>query len=81
MFSRAPRASWSCRSSARGCPAASRWSRTPATCSTDSAGVALALVTITLAARPPTARSTFGLARAEILAAAVNAAVLLGLGA
>ena len=48
---------------------------------TDSAGVALALVAITLAARPPTARRTFGLARAEILAAAVNAAVLLGLGA
>lgn len=34
-----------------------------------------------MAARPPTARRTFGLARAEILAAAVNAAVLLGLGA
>ncbi|WP_319987499.1 cation diffusion facilitator family transporter [Lentzea kristufekii] len=48
---------------------------------TDSAGVALALVAITLAARPPTAKRTFGLARAEILAAAVNAAVLLGLGA
>ncbi|MDX8143179.1 cation diffusion facilitator family transporter [Lentzea sp. BCCO 10_0061] len=48
---------------------------------TDSAGVALALVAITLAARPPTAKRTFGLARAEILAAAANAAVLLGLGA
>jgi cobalt-zinc-cadmium efflux system protein len=46
----------------------------------DSGGVALALVAITLAARPATAERTFGLVRAEILAAAVNAAVLLGLG-
>ncbi|MBG0830348.1 cation transporter [Planomonospora sp. ID67723] len=48
---------------------------------TDTAGIALALVAITLAARPATAKWTFGLARAEILAAAVNAAVLFGLGA
>ncbi|GII02047.1 cation diffusion facilitator family transporter [Planobispora takensis] len=48
---------------------------------TDTAGVALALVAITLAGRPATPRWTFGLARAEILAAAVNAAVLFGLGA
>jgi len=47
---------------------------------TDTGGVALALVAITLAARPATSRRTFGLARAEILAAAVNAAVLLGFG-
>ncbi|MBG0823639.1 cation transporter [Planomonospora sp. ID91781] len=48
---------------------------------TDSAGIALALAAIVLAARPATSRRTFGLARAEILAAAVNAAVLFGLGA
>ncbi|MFI6514945.1 cation diffusion facilitator family transporter [Spirillospora sp. NPDC050679] len=47
---------------------------------TDTAGVALALVAITLAARPAAGRRTFGLARAEILAAAVNAAVLLAVG-
>lgn len=46
----------------------------------DSGGVALALVAITVAARPATPERTFGLVRAEILAAAVNAAVLLGLG-
>ncbi|GAA3150544.1 cation diffusion facilitator family transporter [Planomonospora alba] len=48
---------------------------------TDSAGIALALVAALLAARPATAKRTFGLARAEILAAALNAAVLFGLGA
>jgi cobalt-zinc-cadmium efflux system protein len=46
----------------------------------DTGGVALAVVAITLAARPATPGRTFGLVRAEILAAAANAAVLLGLG-
>lgn len=47
---------------------------------TDSAGLLLALTAITLAQRPASSRRTWGLARAEILAAAVNAAVLLGVG-
>lgn len=46
----------------------------------DSVGLALALVGVTLAQRPPTSTRTWGLARAEILAAALNAAVLLALG-
>lgn len=44
---------------------------------TDAAGVAIALIAATLAARPATKARTFGLQRAEILAALVNA-VLLG---
>ncbi|WP_017606798.1 cation diffusion facilitator family transporter [Nocardiopsis alkaliphila] len=43
---------------------------------TDSLGVALALVAVWIAARPATSERTFGLQRAEILAAAVNAIVL-----
>lgn len=46
----------------------------------DSAGLALALVGVMLAQRPATSTRTWGLARAEILAAALNAAVLLALG-
>lgn len=46
---------------------------------TDLAAVALALGASYLAARPAGPRSTFGLHRAEILAALVNAVVLLGL--
>ncbi len=44
----------------------------------DAGGVALALVATTLAQRPPSARRTFGWQRLEILAAAVNAVLLLG---
>jgi cobalt-zinc-cadmium efflux system protein len=43
---------------------------------TDAAGLALALIAITLAQRPATPQRTWGLARAEVLAAAVNAAAL-----
>ncbi len=47
----------------------------------DAAGVALALLAIWFAARPATARQTFGYYRMEILAAVVNAVVLFGLAA
>lgn len=47
---------------------------------TDAAGLALALVAIHLANRPATERRTFGYARAEILAAVVNALLLFGVG-
>lgn len=47
----------------------------------DAAGVALALLAIWFAARPATARQTFGSYRMEILAAVVNAVVLFGLAA
>jgi cobalt-zinc-cadmium efflux system protein len=47
---------------------------------TDVAGLALALVAIALAQRPPTLTRTWGLARAEILAAGVNAVVLIAVG-
>ena len=46
----------------------------------DAAGVALALVAASFAARPATAARTFGFARAEILAAVVNAVLLLTVG-
>ncbi|MET7427299.1 cation diffusion facilitator family transporter [Dactylosporangium sp. NPDC005555] len=46
----------------------------------DAGGVALALSATLLAARPATGRRTFGWARAEILAAAVNGLVLAGMG-
>ncbi len=46
----------------------------------DAAGVALALVAATFARRPATASRTFGLARAEILAAVVNGVLLLSVG-
>ena len=47
---------------------------------TDAAGVGLALFAATMAARPATLTRTFGWQRAEVLAAAVNAAVLLAVG-
>lgn len=46
----------------------------------DVAGVALALVAAVFAARPPTPERTFGFQRAEILAAVVNAVLLLTVG-
>jgi cobalt-zinc-cadmium efflux system protein len=46
---------------------------------TDAAGVGLSLLAVYVAARPATDRRTFGYARAEILAATVNALVLLGM--
>jgi cobalt-zinc-cadmium efflux system protein len=45
----------------------------------DAAGVGLSLLAVLFAMRPPTQRRTFGYARAEILAAVVNAVVLFGL--
>lgn len=45
---------------------------------TDFLGIAIALVAVTLAQRAPTARRTFGWQRLEILAAAVNGLLLLG---
>ena len=44
----------------------------------DAAGIGLILLAIWFAARPPTTRRTFGYQRLEILAAIVNAVVLLG---
>jgi cobalt-zinc-cadmium efflux system protein len=46
----------------------------------DAAGVGLALVAASFAARPPTTARTFGFARAEILAAVVNGVLLLTVG-
>jgi cobalt-zinc-cadmium efflux system protein len=46
----------------------------------DAGGVALALGAALLAARPVSGRRTFGWARAEILAAAVNGLILAGMG-
>jgi cobalt-zinc-cadmium efflux system protein len=48
---------------------------------TDMAGVALALGAVSLAQRPATPRRTFGYARAEVLAAVVNAVLLLAVAA
>src|SRR5215471_4886241 len=45
----------------------------------DTAGIGLSLLAAYVAARPPTARRTFGYARAEILAAMANAVLLLGM--
>jgi cobalt-zinc-cadmium efflux system protein len=45
----------------------------------DSFGLGLSLLAVYMAGRPPTARRTFGYARAEILAAMANAVLLLGL--
>jgi cobalt-zinc-cadmium efflux system protein len=45
----------------------------------DAAGLGLSLLAVYMASRPPTARRTFGYARAEILAAMANAVLLLGL--
>jgi cobalt-zinc-cadmium efflux system protein len=47
----------------------------------DAAGVGLSLLAVWFASRPPTAKRTFGYARAEILAAVINALLLLGLAA
>lgn len=48
---------------------------------TDVAGLSLALVAATLASRPATDERTWGYRRAEVLAAAAQAAVLLAVGA
>jgi cobalt-zinc-cadmium efflux system protein len=45
----------------------------------DAGGVALSLLAVLFAMRPATPRRTFGYARAEILAAVVNAVVLFGM--
>ena len=45
---------------------------------TDVGGLALALFAVWVAARPPTPEKTYGYYRVEILAATVNALVLLG---
>jgi cobalt-zinc-cadmium efflux system protein len=47
----------------------------------DAAGVGLSLLAAWFAARPPTTRRTFGYARAEILAAMLNALLLLAMTA
>lgn len=47
---------------------------------TDAAGLAIALVAAQLMLRPPTARRTWGLRRAEVLAALAQSAVLLAVG-
>lgn len=47
---------------------------------TDALGLAVALAAVTLAGRPPDSRRTFGLGRLEVLAAALNALLLLGVG-
>jgi cobalt-zinc-cadmium efflux system protein len=46
----------------------------------DAGGVALSLGAVMLAARPATNRRTFGWARAEVLAAALNGLLLAGIG-
>lgn len=46
---------------------------------TDVGGLALALLAIRFAERPPTPQRTYGYYRAEILAAVINAVVLLGI--
>jgi cobalt-zinc-cadmium efflux system protein len=48
---------------------------------TDAAGIAMSLVAIHFAGRPPSERRTFGFARAEILSAVLNAVLLFGMGA
>lgn len=47
---------------------------------TDAVGLAVALAAAVLAGRPPSARRTFGFGRLEVLAAAVNAVLLLAVG-
>lgn len=47
---------------------------------TDASGIAVALIAVGLAARPATNARTFGMQRAEILAALVNALALAGIG-
>lgn len=48
---------------------------------TDAVGLAMALLAIRIAGRPASERRTFGYARAEILAAVLNAVLLFGVGA
>jgi len=48
---------------------------------TDAAGITLALIAARLARRPPSPRRTFGWQRVEILAAALNGLLLLGVAA
>jgi cobalt-zinc-cadmium efflux system protein len=48
---------------------------------TDALGIGLALLAVRMAGRTPTVRRTFGWQRAEVLAAAANALLLLGLAA
>jgi len=47
---------------------------------TDALGLGVAFAAVTLAGRPATSRRTFGLGRLEVLAAALNALLLLGVG-
>src|SRR5215470_9852145 len=47
----------------------------------DAAGLGLSLLAVVFAMRPATVRRTFGYARAEILAAVINAVVLFGMSA
>ncbi|CAL9368347.1 cation diffusion facilitator family transporter [Streptomyces sp. NPDC090994] len=47
---------------------------------TDAVGLGMALLAVHFAGRPPSDRRTFGLARAEILAALANCLLLLGVG-
>lgn len=47
---------------------------------TDAAGLGMALITASLALRPPTPERTWGFRRAEVLAAGAQATVLLGVG-
>ncbi|MEP6851474.1 MAG: cation diffusion facilitator family transporter [bacterium] len=47
---------------------------------TDAAGLTIALAAATMAARPATTRRTWGYLRAEVLAATLQAALLLGVG-
>ncbi|KUJ70748.1 cation transporter [Streptomyces albus subsp. albus] len=47
---------------------------------TDALGLAMSLLAIHVAGRPPSARRTYGLARAEILAALGNCLLLFGVG-
>ena len=46
----------------------------------DAAGIGLALLAVSFATRPATSARTFGLQRAEVLAAVANAALLLSVG-
>jgi cobalt-zinc-cadmium efflux system protein len=47
---------------------------------TDTLGIALALIAVTLAQRPASGRRTFGLQRIEVLAAVGNGLLLIGVG-
>jgi cobalt-zinc-cadmium efflux system protein len=47
---------------------------------TDAGGLAIALIAATLALKPASSRRTFGFARAEVLGATAQAAILLAVG-